>query len=120
MIAALFPFFLNLGYTTASGAFLLMPIEEREIKMKHIMTMSGMRVTFYWLGLFFADFLLYLGPTFLFGVLVCTINVDGYYEEVPRFIAISLGFGFSLIAVTYNLSLLFKDSGDAVRYNVGI
>ena len=97
-----------------------MPIGEREIKMKHILTMSGMKTFTYWIGLFLADFLLFLGPTILFGILVCTINVEGYYEEVPRFIAISLGFGFSLIAFTYDISLVFKNAGDAVKYNIGI
>lgn len=80
VVAALFPFFLNIGYTTASGAFLLMPIDERVTKMKHIITMSGMRIFSYWIGLLIADFCLFLIPTFGFAGLISSLNIAGYYD----------------------------------------
>jgi len=107
VIAALFPFFLNVAYTTASGAFLMLPIEEREMKMKHIMTMSGMRIFSYWSGLFLADFCLFLIPTFAFSCLILAIGMDGYYDEFLIFLIVLCGFGFSLIAFTYIISLVF-------------
>lgn len=85
----------------------MMPIEEREMKMKHIMTMSGMRIFTYWTGLFLCDFILFLFPTLAFGAMIAAVGVDGYYTEFGKFMAIVLGFGFALITFTYDISLIF-------------
>ena len=78
LVSALFPFFLNFGYASSCGVYLLMPIEERQSKMKHILTMTGMRVYAYWIGLFVADFFLFTLPTILFSFFVAMINLDGF------------------------------------------
>lgn len=55
-----------------------MPIEERQRKMKHIMSMTGMRTIPYWLGLFIADYILFLIPTALFAFFVIIISLGGF------------------------------------------
>ncbi len=54
---------------------MLMPIEERQRKTRHIMKLSGMKTVPYWTGLFAADYTLFLVPTFLFAVLVAAIHL---------------------------------------------
>jgi hypothetical protein len=71
----MFPFILNSGFATTSGIYMLMPIEERQRKTRHIMKLSGMKTVPYWTGLFAADYTLFLVPTFLFAVLVAAIHL---------------------------------------------
>jgi hypothetical protein len=73
LVALMFPMILNIGYATTSGVYLLMPIEERQRKMRHILSMTGMRVVPYWFGLFIADYILFLMPTALFTLFVLCI-----------------------------------------------
>jgi hypothetical protein len=70
VLAIMFPYIINAGYATTTGVYMLMPIEERMKKTRHILKLSGMRNVSYWLGLFTADYMLYLIPTLLFTLLV--------------------------------------------------
>ena len=70
VLAIMFPYIINAGYATTTGVYMLMPIEERMKKTRHILKLSGMRTVSYWLGLFTADYMLYLIPTLLFTLLV--------------------------------------------------
>lgn len=82
IIALMFPYILNAGYATTSGIYMLMPIEERVRKTRHILKLSGMQVTPYWLGLFVADYLLFLIPTALFGLLVGCSGLEIFSDHI--------------------------------------
>ena len=41
-VALMFPYILNTGYATTSGIYMLMPVEERANKTRHILKMNGM------------------------------------------------------------------------------
>jgi len=61
---------MNYGYATSGGIYMLMPIEERMKKTKHILKISGIKTAPYWLGLFTADYMLFLLPTLFFSLFV--------------------------------------------------
>ncbi len=105
----MFPWIINSGYATTTGVYMLMPIEERMKKTRHILKLSGMRTVSYWLGLFTADYLLYLIPTVLFTLLVAFSGLQIFGDKVGEFVGGLLGFGFAIIAVTYLLSSFFDN-----------
>lgn len=70
VIALMFPYIMNAGYATTCGIYMLMPIEERMKQTRHILKISGMKTVSYWLGLFTADYILFLIPTAMFAILV--------------------------------------------------
>jgi len=69
--------------------------------------MSGMQILPYWLGLFLADYLLFLIPTTLFGVLVGCSGLSIFSDHLFQFIGGMLGFGVAVIAMTYFLASFF-------------
>ena len=103
----MFPFILNIGYATTSGVYLLLPIEERQRKMRHILTVTGMRTVPYWTGLFVADYILYLMPTAMFAIFVLTIQLDAFANHFSEFLFVILGFGWALISLTYFIAHFF-------------
>ena len=105
----MFPLILNIGYATTSSVYLLMPIEERQRKMRHILSMTGMRTVPYWLGLFIADYILFLMPTALFTLFVLAIQLNGFQQKLAEFISIMLGFGFGIISLTYLIANFFDN-----------
>lgn len=109
MVAVMFPMILNIGYATTSGVYLLMPIEERQRKMRHILSMTGMRTLPYWLGLFIADYILFLMPTALFTFFVVAIQLNGFEQKIAEFICVMLGFGFGIITITYLIAHFFSN-----------
>lgn len=107
VIALMFPYILNAGYATTSGIYMLMPIEERMKQTRHILKLSGMKTLPYYLGLFTADYLLFLIPTALFGLLVGLSGLSVFSDNLVLFILGMMGFGFAIITFTYFLSSFF-------------
>ena len=108
MIAIMFPFILNTGYATSSGIYMLLPIEERQQKTRHILRLSGMKTIPYWTGLFFADYTLFLIPTVLFATLVSTLKLEAFSDSIWAFAVTMLGFGFAIISSTYLIASFFN------------
>ena len=109
LIALMFPFFLNIGYATTSGIFMLMPIEERQQKTRHILSISGIKAIPYWTGLFLADYTLFIFPTILFAILVTSLQLEAFSDSIAAFIFTMLAFGFSIICLTYLISSFFSE-----------
>ena len=72
-----------------------------------MLTLSGMRSSSYYFGLFFADFLLFLIPMGLFIIFVLAFNMSTYTQDLPDFIAIMGFFGCALISFTYFFASMF-------------
>jgi hypothetical protein len=109
VVALMFPYIMNAGYATTSGIYMLMPIEERMKKTKHILKLSGMKTVPYWLGLFTADYMLFLIPTIMFTLLVALSGLQIFGDNLAEFVGGLLGFGFAIIAVTYLLASFFDN-----------
>jgi len=116
----MFPYILNTGYATTSGIHMLMPVEERANKTRHILKMNGMRLTPYWLALFCADFILFLIPTTLLAILVAVTDLTIFSDHLIQFIVGMLGFGTAKIAESYFLSTFFNTQDAAIKGNIYI
>jgi hypothetical protein len=65
-VSVLFPFIMNYGFCACSGVYLLMPLEDRQTKLRGILNLNGLRPFSYWAGMLFGDFIIYLFPCILF------------------------------------------------------
>jgi len=118
VVALMFPYIMNAGYATTSGIYMLMPIEERMKKTRHILKLSGLKTAPYWLGLFTADYCLFLIPTLLFTLLVMFSGLQIFGDNLAMFVAGMLGFGFSIITTTYLLASFFDNQDAAIKCNI--
>ena len=77
-----------------------------------------MQTSSYWLGLFIADYLLFLIPTALFGLLVGFSGLQIFSDHLYQFIGGMLGFGLAVIALTYLLASFFDSADAAIKCNI--
>lgn len=118
LIAIMFPYLLNAGFASTTGVYMLMPIEERMNKTRHILKLGGLQTVPYWLGLLAADYLLFLIPTALFAIMVGAFNIPMFSSSMVQFIFGMLTFGFAVITFTYFISSFFDNQNSAIKCNV--
>lgn len=118
IMAIMFPYLLNAGFASTSGVYMLMPIEERMNKTRHILKLAGLQTVPYWLGLLVADYLLFLIPTALFAIMVGALNIPMFSNSLAQFIFGMLTFGFAVITCTYFISSFFDNQNSAIKCNV--
>jgi hypothetical protein len=109
------PFLINFGYLTSAGVFLLLPMYDRENKLRTILHLNGSRIIAYWTGIFICDVLLFMLPTLLFLILVKAVNVSSLGDDIGGIFLILFGFGISLITLTYLVQYIFKNTTQALR-----
>ena len=56
------PILVVLGITTSAGVFTFAVVSDREQKLRYLLNFAGMRSTSYYLGMFFADWLVFIAP----------------------------------------------------------
>jgi hypothetical protein len=120
IVELMFPFILNAGYASTSGIYMLLPIEDRTQKTKHILTLGGMKSLPYWIGLFIADYSLYMIPTALFAIFVIITGLQIFSAHIWVFVFGLLAFGIAIINFTYFLASLFNDQDAAIKCNIQI
>ena len=77
-----------------------------------------MKTVPYWLGLFAADYTLFLIPTALFTILVACSHLAIFSSNIHAFILGMLGFGFGVISLTYLLASFFSTQDAAIKCNI--
>ena len=108
-LAAIFSF----GFVLAG--FVIMLIEERSGKVKHLQLVCGMNKSVYWLSTFFWDLLWYLSFLVLVVILYAAFR-DPYYttcDVFPVFVLILICYGLATIPWMYILSFAFGSPATA-------
>ena len=115
LIGFLFPFFLNYGFCSCAGIYVLTPISEREIKTRSILNMMGMKSSSYWIGLFLADYTIFLMPVACFMVFIYASHIMAFSDHMGAFLLVMAAFGGGLIANIYFIQHFYIDQNAAVR-----
>ena len=79
-----------------------------------------MKSSFYWIGLFLADYTLFILPTALFTILVASLQLAAFSDSLTEFVFTMLTFGISIISLTYLISSFFNDQDTAIRWNIAL
>jgi len=111
----LFPLLLLYGFAACSAVYTLMPVSERETKMRSLLHMIGIKPICYYLGMFFADYTLYIIPTSLFIIFVAASQLKGFAERLGDFSMLLASFGVILINFTYFFGHFFKDTKSSFK-----
>ena len=114
--AYFFPFLLLLGFCTSSGIYMIISLYDKEKKMRQYMFLSGVGPFSYYLGLYAADFLLFLITMSIFGGSVFLFQLKIYTSQIFEFGLLMLSFGAVLIPFTYLFQHWFKNSDSAFRF----
>lgn len=99
-----FPLIMNYGFSSCAGMFMLMPLEDREMRTKQILTMSGLTSFRYYVGLILADLVLYFPPLFVMMAYIEFFRIRVYYDQLDQFLGLFIAFGPLLISTTYAFS----------------
>lgn len=121
LITNFFGFFVLLGFSLCSGLFILSPVTDKENKLRHLMNFVGMKPLAYYVGSFFADFILFAIPTCGFIALMFPMDVKYFIMNGSwlTFLIMMFTFGLSMITLTYLFSFLFTSANNAFK-QIGI
>ena len=97
-----------------------MSVEDRQKKMRYILSINGIKGASYWFGMFLADYILFLLPTLLFVIFILIIQLSGFEQALPKFLCITLGFGLGIVPLTYFISSFFDNQDSAIKFNIRI
>jgi ATP-binding cassette, subfamily A (ABC1), member 3 len=67
--------FLSVGYSFNCGAYVTLPVLEREYNLKYALNVMGCRVLPYWLATFTFDFLLFAFTIIIFYLVVAIAKI---------------------------------------------
>mmetsp|Transcript_17219 Transcript_17219/g.12240 ORF Transcript_17219/g.12240 Transcript_17219/m.12240 type:complete len:191 (+) Transcript_17219:577-1149(+) len=115
VIGFIFPFLLIWGFAACSAIYTLMPVGERETRMRSLLNMIGIKPICYYSGMLAADYTLFLIPMLFFVLFVAISGLQGFSDSIPAFTAMMASFGLVLINFTYMFGRFFSDTKSAFR-----
>jgi hypothetical protein len=115
VIAFMMPMMLNYSFTSLAGLNVIMPITDRQSKLRHAIHLTGTKSIGYFAGMFVADMILFLMPLAFIICFILVCNIEGYSTAVASTILVFIGFGSSMISLTYVYSQFFDDLTKAIK-----
>ena len=79
------------------------------------MHLTGLTSFRYYLGMFLADLVLFIIPILFLILLITCAKIEGYSNEVSETTLVFLGFGMSMICLTYIYSQMFTELNRATK-----
>ena len=111
-----FGFFLTIGYTFIAGGSAILPMQEKQIGLRHMMHLFGVNTIQYWIGMAIADWIIVLIPACCYSLLLLAFEDIMAHSEVPEFFIVFLLFGCAMNVLSYTLSHIFTDPDTGVKY----
>lgn len=120
ILSVYFPILLQVGYITSIGLYLLATVQDRYDKTRYLLNFAGMRSSSYYLGIFLADFLIFMSSNVLIVISVYVLGLKRFTEEGKAFLLfeILLFFGLPYITLTYNIGFLFTKPETAFKFSI--
>jgi hypothetical protein len=113
----MFPIFVSFALVFSSGLFVVTSTKDREDKLRYLLNFSGISSAAYYIGLFFADMMLFIVTTICIIVLSYILKIETITNIPGQIIAIFIGFGISYVPLSYLTGFIFKTADNAFKYN---
>jgi len=114
-MAFMMPMMLNYSFTSFAGLNVIMPITDRQSKLRHSIHLTGIKSFGYYGGMFVADLILFLMPLAFIICFILALHIEGYSNAVADTVLVFLGFGMSMISLTYMYAQFFDDLNKAIK-----
>lgn len=103
---------LSIAISITSSFYIIFYIRERAVKVKLLQISSGLNIWIYWMTSFLFDFATYLVTVFvtILILLVCQKENWSTAEDLAPVHVVLFSFGFSMLPMTYLLSLIFSNT----------
>jgi hypothetical protein len=118
ILETVFPVLLVVSVLTSSGLYVVTPVKDRQDKLRYLLNFAGISSPAYYIGLYFADFILYLFPCILILILSFILQIDTFTNNAWEIILSLFMFGLSYIPLCYVSGFLFSNSDNAFKYNI--
>lgn len=92
-------------------------VKDREDKLRYLLNFAGISSAAYYIGIFFADMILFIVPTALIFILSYILQVDSFSSKAGKLIPVFLFFGIAFIPLTYLTGFMFTKADTAFKYN---
>ena len=115
VVARMIPFAICGGYMQTNSLFMTI-VQEKERETLHILRLCGMQVFPYWLGLFFADYILFTVQSTTFILVAYFIGLSPFVS-VGTLVGANIALGPSFIIFSYVVSQRFETLERAVFVN---
>ena len=102
------PFVTAFAIGMITAGFVLLPVEEKTCKMKHLQMVYGLSKMTYWLFTYVWDFVWYLAVSVLTIIPFLVFKDPIYYKELPILVIVLLSYGLAIIPWIYLWSFLFS------------
>jgi hypothetical protein len=96
------------------------PVKDREDGLRNLINFAGISSLSYYLGLFFADLIIFTVPTILIVILSSILKVESFNTNAGKNVFCIMMFGITYIPLSYIASFIFKKADAAFKYHVGL
>lgn len=115
VVSRMIPFAICVGYMQTNSLFMTI-VQEKERETLHILRLCGMQVFPYWLGLFFADYILFTVQSTTFILVAHFIGLSPF-ASVGTLVGANIALGPSFIIFSYVVSQRFETLERALFVN---
>lgn len=101
----------------SSGLFVITPVKDREDKLRYLLNFAGISSKAYYIGMFFADIILFIVPTICIIILSFILQISTFSDHAGKVIPVFIAFGISYIPLSYLTGFMFSTADNAFKYN---
>lgn len=112
----IFSFLVLGGISMTSSVFLYAVVKDREDKLRYLLNFAGIRSSSYWLGIFFAEWILYSLPITALTLVTHVLQIKTFVENAGIIYLTFLIFGLPFISLMYVISFVFDKMETAGKY----
>ena len=111
-----FPVLNNLGLILTCGVFVFTPVEDRELKLRYLLNFAGMRSSAYYIGYFFADWIIFSINQTLLVLMFFVMKIQLFEDHAWMYYLCVEVFGFAFISSIYALNFFFDKGETSFKY----
>eukprot|EP00356_Strombidium_inclinatum_P008969 CAMPEP_0170487354 /NCGR_PEP_ID=MMETSP0208-20121228/6196_1 /TAXON_ID=197538 /ORGANISM="Strombidium inclinatum, Strain S3" /LENGTH=273 /DNA_ID=CAMNT_0010761615 /DNA_START=2084 /DNA_END=2905 /DNA_ORIENTATION=- len=118
IISVFFPFAISISLMVSSGLYVLMPVYDKEEKLRHLLNFAGMKPFAYNMGLWFSDTIIYVIPVALLMIFAWVFNVLSFGVASVWLWFTLIVFSYPFIHLNYFVACMFKKADTAFKYQL--
>jgi len=104
------------SFVVSSGIFVATTVTDRELKLRNLLKLAGMRSSAYYFGIWLGDTLIFIVPASLLILVAWAFDFEGVSEIAGWLILDLIIFSFPFLWLNYLVGSLFRKASTAIKY----